>query len=40
MHPASNPTYYSDLVRELEQAPQRSWFERQINKWKGFLRLQ
>ncbi|KAI9834196.1 MAG: hypothetical protein M1819_003034 [Sarea resinae] len=37
--PASNPTYYEDLLAELEAAPQRSWFDRQLNKWKGFLRF-
>lgn len=39
MRPTSNPTYYDDLLKELEQAPQRSWFATQITKWKGFLRL-
>jgi len=40
MKPASNPTHYEDLVKELEAAPERSWFGRQANRWKGFLRFQ
>ncbi|KAJ9666018.1 hypothetical protein H2201_003929 [Coniosporium apollinis] len=39
LKPKSNPTYYDDLIRELEQAPDRNWFQRTLNKWKGFLRL-
>jgi len=40
MKPASNPTHYEDLIRELEAAPQRSWLDRTLNRWKGFLRFQ
>jgi cytochrome b pre-mRNA-processing protein 6 len=40
MKPASNPNHYTDLVKELEQAPERSLLGRMINKWKGFLRFQ
>ncbi|CAD6455268.1 340cb978-78a1-406e-a15b-6d92b08687df [Sclerotinia trifoliorum] len=40
LKPTSNPTYYEDLVRELEEAPKRSWFQQQVNKWKGALRFQ
>jgi len=40
MKPASSPTHYTDLVKELEEAPERSWFSQQMNKWKGFLRFQ
>ncbi|APA14348.1 predicted protein [Sclerotinia sclerotiorum 1980 UF-70] len=40
LKPASNPTYYEDLVKELEEAPKRSWFQQQVNKWKGALRFQ
>lgn len=39
MKPASNPTYYQGLLKELQEAPQRSWFGRIINSWKGFLRF-
>ncbi|TAQ84112.1 hypothetical protein B7494_g7563 [Chlorociboria aeruginascens] len=40
LKPASHPTYYTDLMREIEEAPQRSFWEATINKWKGFLRFQ
>ncbi|PMD14048.1 hypothetical protein NA56DRAFT_636842 [Hyaloscypha hepaticicola] len=40
LKPASNPTHYTDLVKELEEAPDRSWWSLQVNKWKGFLRFQ
>jgi cytochrome b pre-mRNA-processing protein 6 len=39
MTPASNPTYYTDLIRELEEAPKRSWWARLINRWKGGIRF-
>ncbi|KAL9103316.1 MAG: hypothetical protein Q9163_001622 [Psora crenata] len=39
MKPASNPTHYEDLVKELEEAPNRSWLGAKLNKWKGFLRF-
>jgi len=39
MKPASNPTYYENLIQELRDAPQRSWIGRMINRWKGFLRF-
>lgn len=40
LKPASNPTYYEDLIKELEEAPTRSWFGRWKNKWRGFVRFQ
>ncbi|CZR57450.1 uncharacterized protein PAC_07339 [Phialocephala subalpina] len=40
MKPASNPTHYADLVKELEEAPERSFWGRLTNRWKGFLRFQ
>jgi len=39
MRPASNPTYYKDLVKELEEAPARTWWGQMTNRWKGFLRF-
>jgi hypothetical protein len=39
MRPASHPTHYADLVREMDEAPKRGWWERTTNKWKGFLRF-
>ncbi|KAI1004874.1 hypothetical protein K3495_g3346 [Podosphaera aphanis] len=39
MRPASNPTYYSDLITELESAPSRGLWDRVKNKMKGILRF-
>ena len=39
MTPASNPTHYTDLVRELDEAPDRTWFGSMTHRWKGFLRF-
>ncbi|KAH0537456.1 hypothetical protein FGG08_005764 [Glutinoglossum americanum] len=39
LRPAFKPTYYEDLLREIEVAPTRSWFGRMVNRWKGFLRF-
>lgn len=39
MRPASNPDYYDNLVKELDEAPNRSRFQSWVNKWKGFLRF-
>ncbi|KAI4108994.1 MAG: hypothetical protein L6R37_000712 [Teloschistes peruensis] len=40
MKPLSKPTYYEDFINELEEAPKRSWLERYIHSWKGFIRWQ
>ncbi|KAI0466785.1 hypothetical protein F4859DRAFT_291341 [Xylaria cf. heliscus] len=40
LQPKSNPTYFTDLLRELEEAPSRSWFERFLLRVKGVVRLQ
>ncbi|RFU24573.1 hypothetical protein B7463_g11761, partial [Scytalidium lignicola] len=40
LQPASNTTHYTDLMKELEEAPTRSWFGRMTNRWRGFLRFQ
>ena len=37
--PASDPNYYDALIRELEEAPDRSWFGGFIKKIKGSLRF-
>ena len=37
--PVSKPSYYEDLMTELQEAPRRSWFSSIVNKWKGFLRF-
>ncbi|KAH6638696.1 hypothetical protein BKA67DRAFT_589193 [Truncatella angustata] len=39
LKPKSNPTYFSDLVREMEDAPSRSWVDRQLLWLKGLIRL-
>jgi len=40
MEPKSNPTYYKDLITELEEAPNRTWFTRVKNRLKGLVRLE
>ncbi|KAI8624174.1 hypothetical protein F5Y19DRAFT_337423 [Xylariaceae sp. FL1651] len=40
LQPKSNPTYFSDLVKELEEAPNRSVFERFWLRMKGIIRIQ
>lgn len=39
LRPAFNPTYYADLLAEINAAPTRSWVGRMVNRWKGFLRF-
>ena len=39
LKPASSPAYYDDLMKELDEAPNRSWFGRLVKKWSGFIRL-
>ncbi|KAF2814138.1 uncharacterized protein BDZ99DRAFT_459848 [Mytilinidion resinicola] len=39
LSPTSNPTYYDDLIAELEQAPKRSWLARRIEGWKRMIRF-
>lgn len=39
MAPRSNPTYYSDLMTELEEAPKRSFFGRVKKRLGGMFRL-
>jgi cytochrome b pre-mRNA-processing protein 6 len=37
--PKSNPTYYKDLVKELEEAPNRSWLGRIAKRLSGMVRF-
>jgi cytochrome b pre-mRNA-processing protein 6 len=37
--PQSNPTYYKDLVTELEEAPNRSWLGRLSKRLGGMIRF-
>jgi hypothetical protein len=39
LSPKSNPSYYRDLIQELEAAPTRSMWDRVVNKFKGYLRF-
>ena len=38
-NPASNPTHYDDVVREMEEAPTRSWVGSLLNNLRGKLRF-
>ncbi|EEA24012.1 hypothetical protein TMatcc_007084 [Talaromyces marneffei ATCC 18224] len=38
-YPASNPTHYDDVVREFEEAPNRTWLGRIKKRLGGMLRL-
>lgn len=40
LSPRSNPTYYEDLMRDLDAAPTRSWAERVGLRLKGMFRWQ
>ncbi|POS80973.1 hypothetical protein DHEL01_v200646 [Diaporthe helianthi] len=40
LKPRSNPTYYEDLMRDLDAAPTRSWGQRVGLKLKGMFRWQ
>ncbi|KAI9898044.1 hypothetical protein N3K66_006404 [Trichothecium roseum] len=39
LEPKSQPTYFTDLVREIEEAPNRSWLERLGKRLSGMIRL-
>lgn len=40
LRPRSNPTYYDDLMRDLDAAPTRSWGQRVGLRLKGMFRWQ
>ncbi|KAJ6443492.1 DNA-directed RNA polymerase III [Purpureocillium lavendulum] len=40
LEPKSQPTYFEDLVREIEEAPRRTWLERLGKRLSGIIRLQ
>ncbi|KAF4120897.1 cytochrome b pre-mRNA-processing protein 6, partial [Geosmithia morbida] len=40
LEPKSQPTYFADLVREIDEAPKRSWFERLGKRLSGMIRLE
>ena len=37
--PKSNPTYYKDLLQELEEAPNRSFLARMAKRVSGMVRF-
>jgi hypothetical protein len=37
--PASNPTYYDDLITEMQEAPTRSWLGGLMKRVQGSLRF-
>ncbi|KAG5920615.1 hypothetical protein E4U42_006144 [Claviceps africana] len=40
LKPKSQPTYFNDLIREIEEAPRRTWLERLGKRLSGMIRLQ
>ncbi|KAI1193667.1 hypothetical protein F5X97DRAFT_31540 [Nemania serpens] len=40
LRPKSNPTYFADLLKDLKEAPNRSFFDRFWLRVKGLVRLQ
>lgn len=39
LRPKGNPEYYERLMKELRAAPERSWLQRTLNSWKGYIRM-
>ncbi|KAL0940126.1 uncharacterized protein CTRU02_206735 [Colletotrichum truncatum] len=40
LEPRSQPTYFNDLLRELEEAPTRGWLQNMSKKLSGMFRFQ
>ncbi|WYZ33783.1 hypothetical protein EsH8_I_000059 [Colletotrichum jinshuiense] len=40
LQPESQPTYFQDLLRELEEAPTRGWLQNMSKKLSGMFRFQ
>ncbi|KAF2011758.1 hypothetical protein BU24DRAFT_426856 [Aaosphaeria arxii CBS 175.79] len=40
LKPTSNPEYYDRLMREIERAPTKSWFQAKVDEWKMKIRWQ
>ena len=36
--PRSAPEHYSNLMAEIERAPQKSWWEAKVDEWKMKIR--
>lgn len=39
MRPKVNPTYFEDLIKDLEEAPNRSWLQRKWLRIAGMIRF-
>jgi cytochrome b pre-mRNA-processing protein 6 len=39
LEPNSQPTYFTDLVREIEEAPKRTWLQRMGLRLSGMIRM-
>lgn len=39
LQPASRPNHYHDLMRELDEAPRRSWFAKKWLRWSKLVRF-
>ncbi len=39
LRPAFNPSYYADLAAEMEEAPKRTWLQRQWLRWGKIVRF-
>ncbi|KAI5204708.1 hypothetical protein E4T39_03457 [Aureobasidium subglaciale] len=39
MHPLSAPDHYTTLVKELDEVPDRTFFQRIASRFKGMIRL-
>ena len=40
MHPASKPDHYTALAKELEEAPNRTWWTNWVKRMQNLVRLQ
>lgn len=39
LKPQSNPTYYEELIKELEMAPKRNWLQNFVTNLRGKVRF-
>jgi len=38
LKPSSNPEHYDRLMKEIERAPHKSWWQAKLDEWKGKIR--
>jgi cytochrome b pre-mRNA-processing protein 6 len=38
--PRSAPDHYTNLMREIEKAPQKTWWQAKVDEWKMKIRWQ